>query len=372
MKIALIGSIWITIPPENFGFGSQEYLQYELVEGLIKKGHDVTLFAASGSKTSAKLVPTAPKQVIDLQPADSRTKETFELMNLSEAFKRAGDFDIIHNHLLPSGLLFPDLVKTPVVHTLHHQIYKTSEIYMYKKFKSQKFVSISDSQRKIMPELNYVSTVYNGIDTNDYTFNARPKGDYLLYLGRLKRYKGVHTAIELAQKLKIPLKIAFPDPNPSQPDYEEVNEYWLKDIKPQIKDNIEHIGLVQGAEKIKILQNAKALIFPVEREEPFGMSVIEAMSCGAPVIVYGKGALPELVKDAETGFIIKQNRQDPLNTSIFDAGLAGLEKAVKNIFTMPQAQYAKIRQNCRASVEQNYTISKMVDGYEAVYRKLLK
>lgn len=372
MKIALIGSIWITIPPKNFGFGSQEYLQYELIEGLIKKGHDVTLFAAAGAKTKAKLIPTALQQVIDLKPSDNRTKETFELINLSEAFKRAGEFDIIHNHLLPQGLLFPDLVKTPVVHTLHHQIYKTSEIYMYKKFRSQNFVSISNSQRKIMPELNYVGTVYNGIDVNAYAYNAQPNGEYLLYLGRLKRYKGVHTAIKLAQKLKIPLKIAFPDPNPSQPDFEEVNEYWLKDIKPHIKGNIEHIGMVEGDEKIKILQNAKALIFPVEREEPFGMSVIEAMSCGTPAIVYGKGAMPELVNDAETGFIIKQNPHDPVNTSVSEAGLAGLEKAVKNIFAMSQALYTKIRQNCRTSVEQNYTISKMVDGYEAVYRKLLE
>lgn len=368
----MIGSIWITIPPKNFGFGSQEYLQYELIEGLIKKGHDVTLFAAAGAKTKAKLIPTAPSQVIDLQPSDSRTKEAFELMNLTEAFKRAGDFDIIHNHLLPQGLLFPDLVKTPVVHTLHHQVYKVSEIYMYQAFKSQKFVSISNSQRKIMPELNYVGTVYNGIDTNEYKFNAGHKGDYILYLGRLKRYKGVHTAIELARKTGLQLKIAFPDPNPSQPDFEEVNEYWLNDIKPQIKDNIEHIGMVEGPEKIKIIQNAKALIFPVEREEPFGMSVIEAMSCGTPVIVYGKGAMPELVQDTATGFIIKQNPDDRAVSSIKETGLPGLEKAVNKIFNMTSSEYTAMRQNCRESVEKEFTVSKMVDGYDAVYSKLLK
>lgn len=371
MKIALIGSIWITIPPKDFGFGSQEYLQYELIEGLIKKGHDVTLFAAAGAKTKAKLVPAAPQQVIDLQPADNRTKETFELMNLSEAFKRAGDFDIIHNHLLPHGLLFPDLVKTPVVHTLHHQIYKTSEIYLYRRFKSQNFVSISNAQRNIMPELSYVDTVYNSIDTNAYKYQEIPGGNYLLYLGRLKRYKGVHTAIKLAQKLGLNLKIAFPDPNPSQPDYEEVNEYWQKDIKPEIGKHIEHIGQVSGQEKIKILQNAKALIFPVEREEPFGMSVIEAMSCGTPVIVYGKGALPELVADTKTGYIVKQNSDDPATTSIKETGLPGLEKAVNKIFNMTSSEYTAIRQNSRLAVEQNFSISKMVEGYEAVYKKIL-
>lgn len=380
MKIGIIGSIWIRIPPKDFGFGAQEYLIYQLAEGLLKRGHEVTIFTTSDAKTNARVESVAQKQIIDLSPADNKIKDTFELINLSHAYKMAGKFDLFHNHLLPYGLLFADLFKIPTVHTLHHEIYHISDTYIYRRFKDQKYVSISDSQRKIMPELNYVSTVYNGIDPEFYKFKEIPDDNYLFYIGRIKRYKGIHTAIQVALKLGLKLKIAGPQPNPNQPDFEVVNEYWYKDIKPHLDTQTQYVGEASGEEKIELLQNAKALILPVERDEPFGMSVIEAMSCGTPVIVYGRGAMPELVKDGKTGFIVREKEdgegnkiraQNIVPLQINGSGIDGLCQAVQKIYNMPSSEYLSMRKNSHDLVQQNFTIDRMVEGYEKVYKKIL-
>lgn len=358
MKIGIIGSIWISIPPKNFGFGAQEYLMYYLAEGLKKKKHDVTLFASGDSKTSAKLIEALPTQVSELKVDDTRIKESIEIINIANAYKLANEFDIIHNHLLPFGLPFADLINSvPTVHTLHHEIYKPSDIYLYKKYKTQKLISISQAQRKTISDLNYIATVYNGTDTEYFKFKPEPRGNYLLYLGRMKRYKGIHEAIKLAKKLQVSLKIAAPMPNPVQPDYEEVNQYWEKDIKPQIGDGVEFVGLVEGGAKVKLIQDAKAFIFPVERQEPFGMTLIEAMSCGTPVIAYNNGAIPEIVVDNKTGFLVNQK----------SSGFEGLCKAVKEIFELSKENYSIMRKNSREHVETFFSIEKMIDNYEKIY-----
>jgi predicted peroxiredoxin len=143
VKIALVASVWISIPPKDFGFGAQEYIEYYIAEELTRRGHDVTLFASGDSKTSAKLIPVSDIQVSEMPTIDARAKDMFELMNLSKCFEMAGAFDIIHNHLLPYGLVFGNLTKTPIVHTLHHEIYKTrSDVYIYERYKNQSFISI--------------------------------------------------------------------------------------------------------------------------------------------------------------------------------------------------------------------------------------
>jgi len=361
MKIGIIASIWIRIPPPGFGFGAQEYLAYELAEGLVKKGHEVTIFASADSKTSGKLVSVAPTGVGVMPSSDKKIKDMFELMNIHEAYKMSEKFDIIHNQLLPYGLLYADLFKTPTVHTLHHVIYKDrSDIHLYQKFAKQNFISISHAQQKIMPELNYINTVYNGIDPTFYKYCDKPQGNYLLYLGRIKRYKGIHTAIHIAKKLHIPLKIAAPLPFPMQSDYEDVMDYWEKEVKPLLGGSIEYIGVLEGEAKVSMLQNAKALIFPVERPEPFGMTVIESMSCGTPVIAYENGALPELVKDGEQGFLVP-----PLD-------IKQLEEKTKNLYDIAPGNYLTMREKARKQVEKYFTIDHMVDSYEKTYQKILQ
>ncbi len=361
MRIAIIASIWISVPPQGFGFGAQEYLAYHIAEGMKRKGHDVTLFATADSKTSGTLVSVAEKQVMDIGFSDPKVKDIFELINVSEAYKRADEFDIIHNHLLPYGLLLADWSKTPTVHTLHHKIYREhADIFLYERYKKQNFISISRAQRSIIPELNYIATVYNGVDCIFYRFKQSASSDnYLLYLGRLKKYKGIHTAISLAKRLHVKLKIATPLPNISQPDYKEVNDYWEQEIKPQLGENIEYVGSVKGQEKINLLGNAKALIVPVEREEPFGMTLIEAMACGTPVIAYAAGAIPEIMIDGKTGYEVSFSNSEQLY------------KAVERLYSMPEKDYLMMRKLSRAHIEKNFSVERMVENYEMVYRQVL-
>lgn len=375
MKIAIIASIWISVPPKNFGTGAQEYLAYHLAEKLIERGHEVTLFASGDSQTNAELKSVTNNQVIDYPSRDIRIKDYFELMNLSKAYTLKNEFDIIHNHLLPYGLLFSPLIDTPTVHTLHQQIYTDrddrSEILMYQQYKTQRFISISHAQQRIVPELNYMGTVYNGIDENEFTFKDYPEGDYLLYLGRVIKYKGIHTAIKVAQKLGKKLKIAGPLPPQSDTNHKAVMQYW-EEITPQFTQGIEYIGSVEGEEKVRLLQNAKAILFPIEqgREEPFGMTLIEAMSCGTPVIGFNGGAVPEIVKNGVTGYIANYDSQGE-GHSIKETGEKGLEKAIETLYALSPEKELEMRKAAREHVERMFTIDRMVDGYERIYKTII-
>lgn len=373
MKIGIIASIWISNPPKGFGYGAQEYLSYYIAEKLTKKGHQVTLFASGDSVTKANLVHVTDKQVIDIKFPDSKISDVFELMNISEAYKRSNDFDIIHNHLLPYGLLFADWSKTPTLHTLHHNIYRThADIFLYEKYKNQNYVSISLAQRQIIPELNYIANVYNGVDTKYYSFKERPDGDYLLYLGRIKKYKGIHLAIAVAKKLNLKLIIAAPLPQQIQNDYSEVMDYWEKEIKPLIGNNIQFINGVAGEKKLNLLQNAKVFMFPDTREEPCPVTPLEAMACGLPVVGYARGSLIEQVTDKVTGFLI--NQSDKYITgdwAVKKMDIDGLSEAVEKIYSMPKEEYLIMRKNCRKHIEKIFTVDKMVDEYEKVYNQIL-
>lgn len=373
MKIAIIASIWIKLPPDEFGFGAQEYLTYYLAEKLKTKGHEVTLFASGDSQVSTELVSITRKQLKDNPFPDKKIKDVFELINLNAAYQLHNQFDLIHNQLLPYGLLFSSLFKTPTVHTLHHQIYPDrADIFLYKKYKNENFISISQAQQDVSPSLNFIANVHNGVDTQFYSYHhEQNKNRYLVYLGRLRQYKGIHTAIAVAEKLGLGLKIAGPLPTPNHADFNEVSTYWDNQIKPHLKNKIEYVGSVKGREKVELLQNATSLIFPVEREEPFGMTIIEALSCGTPTIAFSRGAIPELIIDGKTGFIIKPDVKKKSDTVVQETGLEGLCAAVKRIYSMPEEKYANMRKLCRQHAEKNFAIEQMVNQYEKVYKLVL-
>jgi glycosyltransferase involved in cell wall biosynthesis len=360
MRIGLIASIWISVPPKYFGFGAQEYLASVLADGLSEKGHSVVLFASGGSATRAALHSVVDQPVSTIPSTDSKLKDMYEILNVSEAISQSSSFDILANHLLPYGLPFAPLTGVPVVHTLHHQVYPTrADHVLYDRYRTQPFVSISDAQRLLYPTLRYIQTVYNGTDTTYYQFEDSPTDEYLTTITRLKPYKGIHTAIEVAHQLGQPLKVAAPLPRPHQPDYDDVMAYW-QTIKSSFRGQAEYLGEVVGVSKVGLLQQAKAFLFPIERDEPFGMTLIEAMACGTPVIAFGRGSVKEIVVDGVTGYVVPPSD-----------GVPGLVRAMQRLNALTETEYRAMRLACRTRVEQHFSSERMVNEYEKLFESIV-
>jgi len=367
MKIAIF-STNIYPTPLREGIIAPTWIAHYLTEGLVKKGHEVFLFGSSDSETKAKLIsgglPSLSKnknwskiykkleEKNDIKWKGSLVLN-YELILLKKLYKlnEKENFDIIqlHNNRLRS-LFFASFTKTPVFYTLHDRLSHpydtnlTGLICSKIKEKNIRFISISDSQRKPNPNLNYASTVYNGIDINKFSFNEK-KGDYLVAAGRILPWKGFNIAIKVAQETGEKLKIAGTIP----PDHKET--YWDKEIKPHLSEKITYEGVLNQNQMVKLYKNAKAFLMPIDWEEPFGLVMTESMACGTPVIAFNRGSVPELIKDGETGFIVKDTKE--------------MIEAVKKIDQID-------RKACRKRVEENFTIKRMVDSYEKTYQKILK
>ena len=347
IKIAQIAPLWETVPPKKYG--GIEIMIDKITNELLKRGHEVTLFASGNSKTKARLRSVFPKPLFEMKVDWYHRSQN--LINAANAFSMADEFDIIHNHAGDNGLLFSEISKTPVLTTLHNVLpgskQKSSDEYITMKYFSRKtnFVSISFDQRTHTDiKFNYVDTIYNGINLKDFTFNPKPK-NYLVWLGRIHYGKGLWNAINAAKISKEKLIIAG---NITC----ETDEEYFQSVKPMIDGKqIRYIGEVGSKKKNELLGGAKAVLFPTIWEEPFGLVMIEAMATGAPVIGFNKGSVSEVIKDKKTGFVVKDDKQ--------------MIKAIRNIDKIDRAE-------CRKHVEDNFTIEKMVDGYEKVYLKLIK
>lgn len=388
MRIAQVVPPWLPVPPK--GYGGIESVAYHLTEGLVRRGHQVTLFASGDSQTSAQLSFYYPKA---LGNVGTLKKDPLKLLfQIYPVFKQAAEFDIIHSHGMAQSLFFAEFVDTPTVHTIHGTIdphETTPENYQARKlFRHQPTVSISNSQREGIPQLNYVATVYNGIDLSQFEFGDG-KGGYLAWLGRITPKKGVVEAIEVARKANMRLKIAaFVDPVDQQ--------FFEQEVRPLIDgEQISLLGQLDSKERSNFLGGAFALLFPIKWEEPFGLVMVEAMACGTPVIAFNRGSVPEVIKDGETGYIIKvQNSKIPnskfqvqnLKSSVVSgksevgssedktksndkfiiqkSGIDGMLAAVQEIDKID-------RRACRRWVEEKFTIDKMVEGYEQVYQKVV-
>lgn len=350
LKIAQLVPPWLAVPPKKYG-GTELIASY-LTEGLVKRGHNVTLFASGDSKTKAKLVSIFPKALywkgIPWQEPYAPLLHTFS------CFEKAKSFDIIHNHSGYWGLCFSALTKTKIITTYHGDFNpvvkaKTAKYKILKKFKNSPFVSISNSQRKIKGlKLNFIATIYNGIDVKKFKFNDKPD-NYLVWMGRITPKKGILESIKIAKKVGLPLKIAAKIDKNYPPDV----EFYEKKVKPLIDGKkIIYVGEIGGHEaKSNFLKNAIALLNPIVWEEPFGLVMPEAMACGTPVIVFDIGSAREVVKDKKTGFIVR-NIPQAIN-------------ALKKIEEIK-------RKNCRLWVEKKFTKERMIDGYEKLYYKILE
>ncbi len=353
MKIALLAPFEESVPPKKYG--GTELIVYYLCQFLSKK-HSVFLFATADSKTKAHLVPIFPRAIRKEKISQNmKFRDSLKYIGVAKTTKELKKInpDIIHNHIGWRFLPFAFLFSCPVVTTLHGPLNIPYHQFFYGKFGKLPFVSISNSQRKPFKKLNYVATVYNGINIKEFDFNDKPKGDYFAFLARMSPEKGPREAIyavkKAGYKLKMAAKIDIVD-----------KEYFQRKVKPLIDGKqIEFLGEIKVNQKSNFLKNAKALLAPLQWEEPFGLFIVEAMACGTPVIAFKRGSVPELIKHEETGFICKPN------------DLTSMVKAIKKIYRMPEKDYLKMRQNCRRWVEKNFTAEKMVLEYEKVYKRIL-
>jgi len=359
MKIAMLAPVSWPVPPE--GYGPWEQVVYNLTEQLVRMGHEVTLFAASGSVTSAQLVETLPhpfslwpEEELKIKPGQDpisgllkgppsfRALEQLHIAICMEA-AHSGDFDVVHSHLHVHALLFGRLIPCPLLTTLHGSAWVLAHHPILERYKDLPFVSISDSERRFKSDLNYVATVYNGIDLNFYSFNEK-KEDYFLFSGRLSPEKGAHEAVQIALKAGVSLKLAGMIEN-------QYLDYYHSKIEPFVDGkNIEYVGLLSQKEMIPLYQKARALICPILWAEPFGLVGVEAQACGTPVLGRRRGALVELVKEGENGFLFES-----------------IEEAVSLLNRVHEIDPV----NCRRNVEERFSSEVMARGYINVYKKLL-
>lgn len=297
MKIAMLAPFEESVPPKKYG--GTELVIHNLTENLVKLGHSVTLIAPGDSKTRAKLRPVFIKSLrTDPKARDIKIREALKLVGIGRAveFLSKHNFDVIHNHIGWRVLPFQHQFKSPVVTTLHGPLNLGYQRIIYNEFKNSNYISISLNQRKPMPDLNFIANVYNGLDGDKYKFSPKHK-NYFLFLSRLSPEKGPLEAIMIAKAVKGTLLMA------GKVDASD-EVFFNKQIKPHIDGKrIKFLGEVSDKEKIKLLSGAKALLSPIQWEEPFGLMFVEAMAVGTPVISMRRGSVPEILLDGKTGFI---------------------------------------------------------------------
>lgn len=338
-----------SVPPQKYG-GTERVVSV-LTEELVRRGHRVTLFASGDSRTSARLVPTVD---VALWHHPTYT-EALPLMlaAVDQIYRMAGEFDIIHNHM--DFLAYPVarlITATPTLTTLHGRMDIPEWEPIYRRFTDLPFVSISDAQRAPMPWANWAATVHHGIDLDEFTFEPRA-GGYLAFLGRICPEKGVDTAIKVARRVGMPLKIAarLPLDQPNNAEAQRDWHYYREVVQPLLAGaGVEYIGEVGGEERSRFLGGAAALLFPICWPEPFGLVMPEALACGTPVIATRHGSVPEVIEDGVTGFVVDD--EDGMVAAI--ARLGELD-----------------RRRCREEAERRFSPAAMAERYERVYQSLL-
>lgn len=339
--MAIVAPLAEPVPPPLYG-GTERVVSL-LTEELVRRGHDVTLFASGDSQTSAKLVVCSDRGLRQDPAVSDYT--AYAMTEMSEVARRSGEFDVVHNHL--DYVAFPTarLIETPTLTTTHGRLDLPEVRRVYGEFREQPLVAISNDQRSYLPRAAWVETVHNAVDLRHYEFQPNA-GDYLVFLGRISPEKRPDRAIRIARdagmKLIIAAKIDAVD-----------GEYWTSAIEPLVRANpglVEYIGEVDEVAKNQLLGGAFAYLFPIDWPEPFGLTMAEAMATGTPAIAFKAGSVPEVVEDGVTGFVC----------STVDEMVA----AIGRVGSLDRAA-------CRARVEKRFSASVMADGYERAYRATL-
>lgn len=340
MRIAQVAPLYESVPPKLYG-GTERVVSY-FTEELVRRGHEVTLFASGDSQTAAKLVPVCPRALW----RDGNCRETLphhvRLMEL--VFDNVSRFDIVHFH--SDYLHFPLLRRSPCpsVTTLHGCLHAPDLGPLFDEYTEVPLISISNSQRRPAPAARWEATVYHGLPRDLHTFRSQP-GDYLAFLGRVSPEKGLDRAIRIARRWGMRLKIAAKI-------YPDENGYFHQVIEPLLRESkewVEFIGEVGGREKDEFLGHAYALLFPVDWAEPFGLVMIESLACGTPVVAWPNGSVPEIIEDGVTGFLVECE-----------------EEAVE---VLPDVARLS-RQRCRRVFEERFDAARMAQDYLNIYSRL--
>ncbi len=341
MRIAQLAPIYERVPP--VAYGGTELIVHLVTEELVRRGHDVTLFASADSRTAAELRSVTPEPLRYGTPGPVPHPEYLQLANAQACFRaaRSSEFDLVHNHAGIEGMVLAETSHTPVL-TTSHQPYEpvTAPVWeAYPWYHNE----ISTASAATFPASGRLAPIHHGIDLKSYPLNDRPQG-YLVFLGRFSRTKGPNVAIEVArrsgQRLLLAGKVDAKD-----------QEWFARELEPAIDGTlIRFVGEVAGEDKRRLLADASALLFPISWDEPFGLVMIEAMACGTPVIGFRQGSVPEVIDEGTTGLVVDD--------------LEGMVRALRDL---PSIQ----RRACREQVERRFSLGRMVDDYEAHYRAIL-
>jgi glycosyltransferase involved in cell wall biosynthesis len=340
MKIAQIAPLAESVPPRLYG-GTERIVSY-LTEELVRQGHEITLFASGDSLTSAELVPCCA-QALRLNPTVQDTLP-HQVLLLEQVRRRASDFDILHFHIDVLHFPFTRTMATPTVTTLHGRLDLADLLPFYLTFPEVPVVSISDDQRRPMPPVNWLGTVYHGLPRDLLRYNPEG-GKYLAFIGRISPEKGPERAIEIAVRAGLPLKIAA--------KIDKVDrEYWQEVVKPLIEAHpqVEYVGEVNECGKAAFLGDALALLFPIDWPEPFGLVMIEAMACGTPVVAFRRGSVPEVIDDGVSGIIVDN-----------------VDQAVGAVSRVADLDRALVR----VTFERRFSVERMARDYAAFYGRMI-
>jgi len=340
MRIAQVAPLYESVPPKYYG-GTERVVSY-LTEELVQQGHDVTLFASGDSITSAQLAATTRRSLrLDEHCVDQLAHH---VLMLERVVHRARSFDVIHFHVDYLHFPYSRRHATPQLTTLHGRLDLPDLVPLYREFRDMPVVSISAAQREPLPFANWLGTVHHGLPRDLYRFQ-REAGEYLAFIGRIAPEKRADRAIEIAKRAGMPLKIAA--------KVDDVDrEYYETLIKPLLHDPcIEYLGEIGEGEKDEFLGRARALLFPIDWPEPFGLVMVEAMACGTPVIAFGGGSVPEIIDEGQTGFIVDD-----------------LDDAVAAVHRVGELD----RRRCREVFEERFTATRMARDYFELYSTLLE
>jgi len=338
LRIAQLAPLWLPVPPERYG--GTERVVHVLTEELVRRGHDVTLFAAGGSRTSARLRAASPRPLWEVPSGDHFA---IRVVQIEDLIGCADGFDVVHSHIDALPWLAGARIQAPVLTTLHGRLDLPILRQLFAAYRDRALISISDSQRSPLRDLhlNWVATVYHGLELAKHYRIGSGEGGYLLFLGRISPEKDPAAAIRVALRAAIPLRIA------ARVDPED-EAYFRREVEPWLRHPLVHwVGEVAHAEKVELLRGARALLMPVDWPEPFGLVFIEALACGTPVVARPCGSLPEIVRDGQHGRLART--EDELVRAIGD--LDGIDRAA-----------------CRAYALDRFGVERMADDYEQAYR----